>query len=237
MTVAGHNFEIFHCPGHSPGSVVFFNRAQRFALVGDVLFRGSIGRTDFPYGDHDGVDLVDQVEAAAARRRHRLHLRSWRAGAIRPGAPDQSVSCLNSDRLRTSIPSGGSRRRRIRATACRSRFNTSVPSSAVRSTVSTRNVSSQLRRQSVQAPPGNWTCQPYLAGPDDARDDAVAVVAAGGNDFARAHRTSEAGGSPHRRQKSSLRPAARRRLKSWRIVLRASKSPSVSSLVSPLCLP
>jgi glyoxylase-like metal-dependent hydrolase (beta-lactamase superfamily II) len=55
VTVAGHSFEIFHCPGHSPGSVVFFNRAQRFALVGDVLFRGSIGRTDFPYGDHDAL--------------------------------------------------------------------------------------------------------------------------------------------------------------------------------------
>jgi glyoxylase-like metal-dependent hydrolase (beta-lactamase superfamily II) len=55
VTVGGHAFEIFHCPGHSPGSVVFFNRAQRFALVGDVLFRGSIGRTDFAYGDHDAL--------------------------------------------------------------------------------------------------------------------------------------------------------------------------------------
>jgi hydroxyacylglutathione hydrolase len=55
VTVAGHVFEILHCPGHSPGSVVFFNRAQKFALVGDVLFRGSIGRTDFPYGDHDAL--------------------------------------------------------------------------------------------------------------------------------------------------------------------------------------
>lgn len=55
VTVAGHTFEIFHCPGHSPGSVVFFHRGQRFALVGDVLFRGSIGRTDFPYGDHDAL--------------------------------------------------------------------------------------------------------------------------------------------------------------------------------------
>jgi glyoxylase-like metal-dependent hydrolase (beta-lactamase superfamily II) len=41
-----------HCPGHTPGHVVFFNEAARFALVGDVLFRGSIGRTDFPGGDH-----------------------------------------------------------------------------------------------------------------------------------------------------------------------------------------
>jgi glyoxylase-like metal-dependent hydrolase (beta-lactamase superfamily II) len=55
VTVAGHTFEIFHCPGHSPGSVVYFNPDQRFALVGDVLFRGSIGRTDFPYGDHDAL--------------------------------------------------------------------------------------------------------------------------------------------------------------------------------------
>jgi hydroxyacylglutathione hydrolase len=45
-------FEILHCPGHSPGSVVFVNREQRFALIGDVLFRGSIGRTDLPGGDH-----------------------------------------------------------------------------------------------------------------------------------------------------------------------------------------
>jgi hydroxyacylglutathione hydrolase len=55
VMVAGHDFEIFHCPGHSPGSVVLFNRRQKFALVGDVLFRGSIGRTDFPYGDHDAL--------------------------------------------------------------------------------------------------------------------------------------------------------------------------------------
>ena len=55
VEAGGHTFEIFHCPGHSPGSVVFFDRAQRFAIVGDVLFRGSIGRTDFPYGDHDAL--------------------------------------------------------------------------------------------------------------------------------------------------------------------------------------
>lgn len=55
VTVAGHTFAIFHCPGHSPGSVVYFNQAQRFALVGDVIFQGSIGRTDFPYGDHEAL--------------------------------------------------------------------------------------------------------------------------------------------------------------------------------------
>ena len=55
VSVAGHPFEVLHCPGHSPGSVVMVNRAQKFALMGDVLFQGSIGRTDFPYGDHDAL--------------------------------------------------------------------------------------------------------------------------------------------------------------------------------------
>lgn len=44
-------FDILHCPGHSPGSVVFLNRAQRLVIGGDVLFAGSIGRTDLPRGD------------------------------------------------------------------------------------------------------------------------------------------------------------------------------------------
>ena len=55
VTVGGHVFEILHCPGHSPGSVVMVNRAQKFMFAGDVIFQGSIGRTDFPYGDHDAL--------------------------------------------------------------------------------------------------------------------------------------------------------------------------------------
>ncbi|MCK8778477.1 MBL fold metallo-hydrolase [Rhizobium sp. NTR19] len=47
-----HEFEVFHCPGHAPGHVIFFNRAQNFAHLGDVLFNRSIGRTDLPGGDH-----------------------------------------------------------------------------------------------------------------------------------------------------------------------------------------
>jgi glyoxylase-like metal-dependent hydrolase (beta-lactamase superfamily II) len=47
----GAPFEVLHCPGHTPGHVVFFQRQARFAQVGDVLFAGSIGRTDFPRGD------------------------------------------------------------------------------------------------------------------------------------------------------------------------------------------
>lgn len=51
VTVAGVPFQVLHCPGHSPGSVVFVNVDAGIAIVGDVLFQGSIGRTDFPYGD------------------------------------------------------------------------------------------------------------------------------------------------------------------------------------------
>lgn len=53
VSVAGLRFVILHAPGHSPGSVIFFNSENRFALMGDVLFQGSVGRTDFPYGSHD----------------------------------------------------------------------------------------------------------------------------------------------------------------------------------------
>lgn len=55
VTIAGHVFEVLHCPGHSPGSVVLVNRENKLIMMGDVLFRGSIGRTDFPYGDHDAL--------------------------------------------------------------------------------------------------------------------------------------------------------------------------------------
>jgi glyoxylase-like metal-dependent hydrolase (beta-lactamase superfamily II) len=47
--------EVLHCPGHTPGHLVFFDRDGRLAQVGDVLFRGAIGRTDFPRGDHSAL--------------------------------------------------------------------------------------------------------------------------------------------------------------------------------------
>ncbi|KTR02616.1 hypothetical protein NS365_21155 [Aureimonas ureilytica] len=52
LSIGSHKFEVLHTPGHSPGHVVFFNRAARFLHAGDVLFAGSIGRTDLPGGDH-----------------------------------------------------------------------------------------------------------------------------------------------------------------------------------------
>ncbi len=53
-------FDVLHCPGHTPGHVVFIDASSKFAVLGDVLFKGSIGRTDFPYGDHDA--LIDAIK-------------------------------------------------------------------------------------------------------------------------------------------------------------------------------
>ncbi len=52
VTVGAQTLAVHHCPGHTPGHVVLFHASSRLALVGDVLFRGSIGRSDFPRGDH-----------------------------------------------------------------------------------------------------------------------------------------------------------------------------------------
>ena len=55
VVLAGATFDVLHCPGHTPGHLVFVDKPGRFALVGDVLFHGSVGRTDFPYGDTDAL--------------------------------------------------------------------------------------------------------------------------------------------------------------------------------------
>jgi len=55
VTLGEHRFDVLHCPGHTPGHLVFVHHAARFAVVGDVLFQGSVGRTDFPYGDHHAL--------------------------------------------------------------------------------------------------------------------------------------------------------------------------------------
>lgn len=60
VTVGGMTLEVLHCPGHSPGSVVLFAPQDRFALVGDVLFNGSVGRTDLPGGD--GAALMSSIK-------------------------------------------------------------------------------------------------------------------------------------------------------------------------------
>jgi glyoxylase-like metal-dependent hydrolase (beta-lactamase superfamily II) len=59
VTVGELTLNVLHCPGHTPGHVVFFHRPSRLAMVGDVLFQGSIGRTDFPRGNHQ--QLLDSI--------------------------------------------------------------------------------------------------------------------------------------------------------------------------------
>lgn len=51
--------QVLHCPGHTPGHLVFFHEPSQLALVGDVLFKGAIGRTDFPRGNYD--DLINSI--------------------------------------------------------------------------------------------------------------------------------------------------------------------------------
>ena len=53
VTVGSIELQVIHCPGHTPGHVVFLHEPQKIAWVGDVIFAGSIGRTDFPMGNHD----------------------------------------------------------------------------------------------------------------------------------------------------------------------------------------
>jgi hydroxyacylglutathione hydrolase len=58
----GHvELQVRHCPGHTPGHVVFYSATDQLAFVGDVLFQGSIGRTDFPGGDH--ATLIDAIRS------------------------------------------------------------------------------------------------------------------------------------------------------------------------------
>ena len=52
LKLGDEEFGVVHCPGHTPGHVVIYHDGARLAFVGDVLFQGSIGRTDFPRGDH-----------------------------------------------------------------------------------------------------------------------------------------------------------------------------------------
>lgn len=59
LTLGKFEFDVVHCPGHTPGSVVFVCKELQLAFVGDVLFQGSIGRTDFPKGNHQ--DLIDSI--------------------------------------------------------------------------------------------------------------------------------------------------------------------------------
>lgn len=59
VTVGNVTMDVYHCPGHTPGHVVFVEPVEKVAFVGDVIFQGSIGRTDFPRGNHQ--DLISSI--------------------------------------------------------------------------------------------------------------------------------------------------------------------------------
>lgn len=59
LELSGVKFNVTHTPGHTPGHVVIYNQDMKIAFVGDVLFRGSIGRTDFPKGNH--AQLIESI--------------------------------------------------------------------------------------------------------------------------------------------------------------------------------
>ncbi len=60
VEVGNETLQVIHCPGHTPGHVVFYSASANLAIVGDVLFKGSIGRTDFPKGDYQ--TLIDSIQ-------------------------------------------------------------------------------------------------------------------------------------------------------------------------------
>lgn len=59
VELSGIEFDVVHCPGHTPGHVAFINKDIKIAFVGDLIFQNSIGRTDFPRGNHQ--DLINSI--------------------------------------------------------------------------------------------------------------------------------------------------------------------------------
>lgn len=55
VTCGGLSFDVLHCPGHTPGHIIFVNHADKLISMGDVLFKGGVGRSDFPRGDHQAL--------------------------------------------------------------------------------------------------------------------------------------------------------------------------------------
>ncbi len=76
VTVGELTFDVRHCPGHTPGHVVFHHPESKLAIVGDVLFKGSIGRWDFPMGNHQQLIEFDHPAAMA----------DGRGDGVRPGS-------------------------------------------------------------------------------------------------------------------------------------------------------
>ena len=118
VTVDEHAFGVLHCPGHTPGHLVFVSRSAPFALVGDVLFRGSIGRTDFPYGDHHA--LLRAIARQAACRSATTSPSSAATDRARRSGPSAAAtpSCAPDD-ARQSEPAQCAAAEDARATSSR----------------------------------------------------------------------------------------------------------------------
>lgn len=86
VTLGETEWDVIHCPGHTPGHVVFYHALSQFAQVGDVLFAGSIGRTDFPRGNH--ADLINAITK-----------KLWPLGDVRFVPGHGPMSSFNQERL------------------------------------------------------------------------------------------------------------------------------------------
>ncbi|EGF90659.1 metallo-beta-lactamase superfamily protein [Asticcacaulis biprosthecium C19] len=86
VTLGETTWDVIHCPGHTPGHVIFYHAPSQFAQVGDVLFAGSIGRTDFPRGNH--ADLI-----------HSITQKLWPLGDVRFVPGHGPMSSFHQERL------------------------------------------------------------------------------------------------------------------------------------------
>jgi hypothetical protein len=86
VSVGEQTLRVFHCPGHTPGHVVFLHDGERIAWVGDVLFQGSIGRTDFPARRPRAADRQHPRDPVSPRRRHHVHSRTRPDIDLRPAS-------------------------------------------------------------------------------------------------------------------------------------------------------
>ena len=91
VSLGNLTFDVVHCPGHTPGHVVFVHKPAKVAFVGDVLFRGSIGRTRFSARQPRAAPDLDPQAAVAVRRRHHLRARPRPDLDVRLGAQDQPL--------------------------------------------------------------------------------------------------------------------------------------------------
>jgi len=104
VSVGDLTLDVRHCPGHTPGHVVFHHAESRLALVGDVLFRGSIGRWDF-HGQSRPADPLDHGAAVAHGGRYRLRSRARPDVDLRPRTRDQPAGrrCRSRRRLTCNL--------------------------------------------------------------------------------------------------------------------------------------